>query len=96
MLQVFGVNDHDSARLVSDLLGQETVVFQTMARALDSEKSGISFNQQHTGRPLLTSDEIRNLPGQAQLLFLAGQRPIIAAKLAYYAEPEFEGAFDAA
>ncbi|MCY1331357.1 Conjugal transfer protein TraG [compost metagenome] len=96
VLQVFGVNDHDSARLVSDLLGQETVVFQTMARALDSEKSGISFNQQHTGRPLLTSDEIRNLPGQAQLLFLAGQRPIIAAKLAYYAEPEFEGAFDAA
>lgn len=29
VLQVFGVNDHDSARLVSDLLGQETVVFQT-------------------------------------------------------------------
>ncbi|SEJ60400.1 TraM recognition site of TraD and TraG [Sinorhizobium meliloti] len=37
LLQVFSVNDHDSARLVSDLLGQETVVFQTMARALDSE-----------------------------------------------------------
>ena len=41
VLQVFGVNDHDSARLVSDLLGQETVVFQTMSRALDSEKSGM-------------------------------------------------------
>lgn len=95
VLQVFGVNDHDSARLVSDLLGQETVVFQTMARALDSEKSGISLSQQHTGRPLLTPDEIRNLPGQAQLLFLAGQRPIIARKLAYYADPEFKGAFDA-
>lgn len=52
LLQVFSVNDHDSARLVSDLLGQETVVFQTMARALDSEKSGISYSQQHTGRPL--------------------------------------------
>ena len=33
VLQVFGVNDHDSARLVSDLLGQETVVFETMSRA---------------------------------------------------------------
>ncbi|WP_050452577.1 type IV secretory system conjugative DNA transfer family protein [Candidatus Burkholderia verschuerenii] len=31
VLQVFGVNDHDSARLVSDLLGQKTVVFQTMS-----------------------------------------------------------------
>lgn len=96
VLQVFGVNDHDSARLVSDLLGQETVVFQTMARALDSDKSGISYSQQHTARPLLTPDEVRNLPAQGQLLFLAGQRPIVAAKLAYYADPEFKGAFDPA
>ncbi|NTF65799.1 type IV secretory system conjugative DNA transfer family protein [Rhizobium rhizogenes] len=94
MLQVFGVNDQDSARLVSDLLGQETIVFQTMARALDSEKSGISYSQQHTARPLLTPDEVRNLPAHGQLLFLAGQRPIVAAKLAYYADPEFNGAFD--
>jgi type IV secretion system protein VirD4 len=43
VLQVFGVNDHESARLVSDMLGQETVVFQTMGRALGSDKSGISF-----------------------------------------------------
>ena len=96
VLQVFGVNDHDSARLVSDLLGQETVVFQTMARALDSEKSGISYSQQHTARPLLTPDEVRNLPEQGQLLFLAGQRPIVAGKLAYYTDPEFRGAFDPA
>lgn len=96
VLQVFGVNDHDSARLVSDLLGQETVVFQTMARALDSEKTGISYSQQHTARPLLTPDEVRNLPAQGQLLFLAGQRPIVAGKLAYYADREFRGAFDPA
>lgn len=96
VLQVFGVNDHDSARLVSDLLGQETVVFQTMARALDSEKSGISYSQQHTARPLLTPDEVRNFPAQGQLLFLAGQRPIVAGKLTYYADSEFKGAFDPA
>ncbi|MBA9031756.1 type IV secretory system conjugative DNA transfer family protein [Rhizobium leguminosarum] len=96
VLQVFGVNDHDSARLVSDLLGQETVVFNTMARALDSEKSGISYSEHHTARPLLTPDEVRNLPAHAELLFLAGQRPIVARKLAYYAAPEFKGAFDPA
>ncbi len=96
VLQVFGVNDHDSARLVSGLLGQETVVFQTMARALDSDKSGISYRQHHTARPLLTPDEVRNLPAQGQLLFLAGQRPIVAGKLAYYTDPEFKGAFDPA
>lgn len=94
VLQVFGVNDHDSARLVSDLLGQETVVFQTMARAMDSEQSGISYSQHHTARPLLTPDEVRNLPSQTELLFLVGKRPIVAGKLAYYADPEFRDLYD--
>ena len=31
-----------------------------------------------------------------QLLFLAGQRPIVAAKLKYYADREFAGRFDKA
>lgn len=96
VLQVFGVNDHDSARLVSDLLGHATVIFQTIARALDSEKSGLSYSQHHTARSLLTPDEVRNMPAHGQLLFLAGQRPIIAGKLTYYSDPEFAGLFDPA
>ncbi|MBY2945297.1 type IV secretory system conjugative DNA transfer family protein [Rhizobium leguminosarum] len=93
VLQVFGVNDHDSARLVSDLLGQETVVFNTAARALDSERTGLSFAEQHVGRPLLTPDEVRNMHAETELLFIAGQRPIVATKLRYYADPEFAGLF---
>ena len=93
VLQVFGVNDHDSARMVSDLLGQETVVFQTMSHALDSEKSGLSFSEQHTGRALLMPNEVRNLPQGRELLFLAGLRPIVADKLRYYDDPEFAGFF---
>ena len=96
VLQVFGVNDHDSARLVSDLLGPETVVFQTMSRALDSEKSGLNVADHHTGRPLLTPDEVRNLPQSRALLFLAGLRPIAADKLRYYIDREFAGTFDPA
>src|SRR3546814_365658 len=61
VLQIFGVNDHDSAKLVSDLLGQETVVFESMSRAIDAEETGISFGSQHVGRPLLTPDEVRTL-----------------------------------
>ena len=96
VLQVFGVNDNESARLVSDLLGQSTVVFQTMSRNLDSEDSGISYGEQHTGRPLLTPDEVRRLPPESELLFLAGQAPHIAYKLRYYEDPEFRGTFDTA
>jgi type IV secretion system protein VirD4 len=94
VLQVFGVNDHESARLVSDMLGQETVVFQTMGRALDSEKSGISFGEQHTARQLLTPDEVRNLPAHIELLFLAGQRAVVAGKLRYFSDPEFGDLYD--
>ncbi|WP_257551870.1 type IV secretory system conjugative DNA transfer family protein [Sphingopyxis sp. DBS4] len=96
VLQIFGVNDHDSAKLVSDLLGQETVVFETMSRAIDAEETGISFGQQHVGRALLTPDEVRTMPANLELLFLAGQRPIVATKLKYYADREFAGRFDKA
>lgn len=94
VLQVFGVNDHDSARLVSDLIGHETVVFQTMARALDAQQSGLSFAEHHIGRPLLTPDEVRGLPGRRALLLLAGQRPILASKLSYHRDAEFAAMFD--
>ncbi len=96
MLQVFGVNDHESARLVSDLLGQETIVFETASRALDSRESGLSYSEQHTGRPLLTPDEVRNLPESRALLFPAGKRPILARKLRYYADAEFARLYDRA
>jgi len=94
VLQIFGVNDNDTAKFVSEMLGQSTAVFQTMGRALDSEKSGISYGEQHTARPLMTADEVRNFPQNGELLFIAGKRPIMANKLYYFADPEFRGLFD--
>ena len=96
VLQVFGVNDHDSTRLVSDLLGQETRVFETTSRDPNAGWAGdrFTYSEQHTGRALLTPDEVRNMAQSKQLLFLAGQRPIVARKLRYYADAEFAGKFD--
>ena len=71
-------------------------MFQTMSPALDSERSGLSFAEHHTGRPLLTPDEVRNLPQGRELLFFAGLRPIVADKLRYYADRKFAGRFDPA
>ncbi|BEV13090.1 type IV secretory system conjugative DNA transfer family protein (plasmid) [Asticcacaulis sp. DW145] len=95
VLQVFGVNDYETSRLVSDLLGQETVSFEARNRNLDSDKSGISYSGHHTGRPLLTPDEVRRMHPDTQLLFLNGQRPIVATRLRYYADRELRGLFDA-
>jgi type IV secretion system protein VirD4 len=91
VLQIFGVNDHETARLVSDLLGNETIQFQTMSRALDATETGITYATHQTGRPLLTPDEVRGLNSEMELLFLAGSRPVLAQKLRYYADREFAG-----
>ena len=47
VLQVFGVNDHDSAKLVSDLLGQETVVFETISAPTATMRA--TANRRFTG-----------------------------------------------
>ncbi len=40
--------------------------------------------------------EIRNLPSPVELLFVAGQRPMIARKIYYFEDREFAGMFDQA
>jgi type IV secretion system protein VirD4 len=92
VLQVFGVNDAETAQLVSGLLGQATIVFSTESRREGSffAKGETSTSDHHTGRPLMTPDEVRSLPSHHELLFIAGQRPVIANKLRYYADREFE------
>jgi len=58
--QVFGVNDFETAKWLSQMIGQETTGFQT-----DSYKPGDSpsFSNNLTGRDLLTPDEIMQMRG---------------------------------
>lgn len=88
--QVFGVNDFETAKWLSQMIGQETSRFQT-----DSFKPGHgpSFSNHLTGRDLLTPDEIMQMPPNVQLLRVQGQPSALAQKLRYYADPEFRGLF---
>ena len=88
--QVFGVNDFETAKWLSQMMGQETAGFQT-----DSFKpgDGPSFSNNLTGRDLLTPDEIMQLRPENQLLRVQGQATAVAQKLRYYADPEFSGLF---
>ena len=88
--QVFGVNDFETAKWLSQMIGQETSRFQT-----DSYKPGDSpsFSNNLTGRDLLTPDEIMQMPPNVQLLRVQGQPSALAQKLRYYADPEFRGLF---
>ena len=88
--QVFGVNDFETAKWLSQMIGQETTGFQT-----DSYKPGDnpSFSNNLTGRDLLTPDEIMQMPPELQLLRVQGQPSALAQKLRYYADSEFKGLF---
>ncbi len=88
--QVFSVNDFETAKWLSQMIGQETSRFQT-----DSFKpgDGPSFSNHLTGRDLLTPDEIMQMPPNVQLLRVQGQPSALTQKLRYYADPEFRGLF---
>ena len=88
--QVFGVNDFETAKWLSQMIGQETTGFQT-----DSFKpgDGPSFSNNLTGRDLLTPDEIMQLRPENQLLRVQGQATAVAQKLRYYVDPEFRELF---
>ena len=45
-------------------------------------------------RDLLTPDEVMRLPAGTMLLFRQGAAPILAGKVRYFADPEFQGLFD--
>lgn len=88
--QVFGVNDYETARWLSQSMGQGTIGYQTEShRPGDMPTTGTQI----TGRDLLTPDEIMQMPSNVQLLRVQGRPTAIAGKLRYYADPEFAGLF---
>lgn len=90
VLQVFGVNDVETARWLSQALGKQTIGYETSTH----RPGDMSSTSEHiTGRELLTPDEIMQLPQSLQLLRIQGLPPVLAKKLRFYADPEFAGLF---
>jgi type IV secretion system protein VirD4 len=88
VFQTFGVNDFETAKWLSQMIGRETTGYQT-----ESHKPGdapsTSYNV--TARDLMTPDEIMQIPPHVQLLRVQGKPVIIARKLRYFADKEFDG-----
>jgi len=102
-VQVFNVNDTDTADWVSRTLGDTTESYETGSQGETQQRNRFGAGSSSTGtaahlarRALLTPDEVRRLPPDGQVLLKAGAPPIFACKLRYYADPEFRGLFDAA
>lgn len=107
--QFFGINDHETAKMVSEMLGEETVInesksttsgtsgeagiFGSMSGTRQKSESG-SVSVAEASRHLLKPDEIRRLNREAMLMFVQGCPPILAQRLAYFQDGEFSGRYD--
>ncbi|MCZ8178066.1 MAG: type IV secretory system conjugative DNA transfer family protein [Rhizobium sp.] len=95
--QVFGVNDIETASLIARTIGrmdERHVTRSWSSPNLPWKPPGITSSEHVVARDLMTPDEIMRLPDEAMVLLTRGQRPALARKIRYYADPEFRTLFD--
>ena len=98
--QFFGTADYDTARYISDTLGQQTIAFETTSRSYQAGhglKPGArsSSRGEHLhGRPLLTPDEVMRLGPAQPIVMIAGEPPYRLDRLNYLTDPGYTGRFD--
>lgn len=84
-LQVFGTQDLETAKYVSDLLGTTTVRVPTVSHNKGAAWSGkadsTSYGHNETSRPLKTADEVRLLGPEKVVLFERGKVPFLLRRL---------------
>jgi type IV secretion system protein VirD4 len=82
----------DTAKTLSDMLGTMTVIKDantyTGSRFSLLLRNVIS-SEQETQRPLMTADELLQMPESDAIVFAGGQRPIYGGKIPYYLDKEF-------
>ena len=93
----FGINDYNTAELVSNMIGNTTVdnFSHTIGISSGSSYSCFSGNSSNKGnnssqtftktsRQLLTPDEVMRIPRDKQIIFIRGEKPIYCDRPAYY------------
>jgi type IV secretion system protein VirD4 len=86
-------NDLTAKRISENLLGEQTVE-NPVAQQTPVLGQRRSISLQHTGRPLLTPDELMNLPEDQLIVRVRGLSPIRATKCDYRTDPAFAGRWE--
>ena len=76
-----------TARTLSDTLGEKTI--HSFSKSSTGKMGGGSTSTSEIARKLMTPDEVRRMPADRELVFVAGHRPIYGKKLRYYEESYF-------
>ena len=96
--QFYGTADFESAKYISDMLGQSTIEFKTFGDSASSSmqggSSGTSTSQQLTARSLLTPDEVMRQGPHRPIVLIQGERPYTLARLNYLTDSEYSGLAD--
>lgn len=86
--QFFNVNDVVTADFVSGYLGEETRYIRSESMSAGQLPG---MNVAVTGRPLLTSDEVRRIGRENQILLYEGMKPVNASKVRYWQNDDLRG-----
>ncbi len=90
ILQVFGVNDIETAEMIGKTIGKTDAQYFT-----GSWSEGKRSTSEHvSARDLINPDEIMRLSQQQMILLRQGQRPALVRKLRYFDDPEFRGLYE--
>jgi type IV secretion system protein VirD4 len=98
--QLFGTNDLQTAKELSELMGETTVYSDSGNEGKSLDNAGvigkgksISDGASEKGRRLLSADEVVNLPNEKQILQVRGHLPTCPDKLNYLDMPEVRGLY---
>ncbi len=72
-------NEQSTHKMVSELLGKESIDLNTYGKSTGHSGS-YSTNYQATGRELLMADEVRMLENEKSILLIRGEKPVIDFK----------------
>lgn len=84
----FGVDDYQTAKYFSDMMGAGTINYRTRGESHGKDHSN-STNEHFSGRPLLTPDEIMNMGKQTCMVLTRGERPHKLMRVVYYEDENF-------
>jgi type IV secretion system protein VirD4 len=107
VVQAFNVQDLETAKKLSEFMGDKTISYTTTTQNSGESSQGgfggkISTNTgegvatHYQARRLMKPEEILTLMDGIQLLFVKNHRPFQAGKIRYFERPEFAGLYDPA
>ncbi len=100
--QFFGCSDVDTAKYISESLGQYTQSIESQSHSRNHSptagpaggSSSSSTSHSHIARALLTPDEVMRLDVTKAIVLIKHKAPIMATKINYLTDPEYVGLAD--